>query len=219
MSKELLKALVDVLDDLKLRKNLSEDDALNISDSVLMRAENAIKNYLAQPEHTAVDNAVYTVSWHEKKHRDDNWEVRRHIVSNPELIKMFLTFNKQLSELIFGKNIIWGLQMQEGEPTKEYVKTAFNVIPLYTTPPTREPLSDEVHEEPPTPDVYTASPMTHREAYLRGYEKAVCSLKREPLSEDKLDVLSEANITDEGIAGYYLGFRDAEKMYGIGGGE
>ena len=84
---------------------------------------------------------------------------------------------------------------------------------------TREPLSDEVHEEPPTPDVYTASPMTHREAYLRGYEKAVCSLKREPLSEDKLDVLSEANITDEGIAGYYLGFRDAEKMYGIGGGE
>ena len=50
MSKELLKALTDVLDDLKLRRNLSEDDALNISDSVLMRAENAIKNYLAQPE-------------------------------------------------------------------------------------------------------------------------------------------------------------------------
>lgn len=41
--------------------------------------------------------------------------------------------------------------------------------------------------------------------------------KREPLSEDKLDVLAEANITDEGIAGYYLGFRDAEKMHGIGG--
>jgi len=40
--------------------------------------------------------------------------------------------------------------------------------------------------------------------------------KREPLSEDKLDVLAEANITDEGIAGYYLGFRDAEKMHGIG---
>ena len=51
MSKELLKALTDVLDDLKLRRNLSEDDALNISDSVLIRAENAIKNYLAQPEH------------------------------------------------------------------------------------------------------------------------------------------------------------------------
>ena len=50
MSKELLKALVDVLDDLKLRKNLSEDDALNISDSVLVRAEKAIENYLAQPE-------------------------------------------------------------------------------------------------------------------------------------------------------------------------
>jgi hypothetical protein len=42
--------------------------------------------------------------------------------------------------------------------------------------------------------------------------------KREPLSEDKLDVLAEANITDEGIAGYYLGFRDAEKYHGIGGG-
>jgi len=43
--------------------------------------------------------------------------------------------------------------------------------------------------------------------------------KREPLSEDNLDVLAvlaEANITDEGIAGYYLGFRDAEKMNGIG---
>ena len=50
MSKELLKALTDVLDDLKLRRNLSEDDALNISDSVLMRAEKAIENYLAQPE-------------------------------------------------------------------------------------------------------------------------------------------------------------------------
>ena len=43
--------------------------------------------------------------------------------------------------------------------------------------------------------------------------------KREPLSEDKLDVLAEANITDEGIAGYYLGFRDAEKCHDIGGGE
>jgi hypothetical protein len=40
--------------------------------------------------------------------------------------------------------------------------------------------------------------------------------KRAPLSEDKLDALAEANITDEGIAGYYLGFRDAEKYYGIG---
>ncbi len=50
MSKELLKALVDVLDDLKLRKNLSEDDALNISDSVLVRAEKAIETYLTQPK-------------------------------------------------------------------------------------------------------------------------------------------------------------------------
>ena len=43
--------------------------------------------------------------------------------------------------------------------------------------------------------------------------------KLKPLSEDKVDILAEANITDEGIAGYYLGFRDAEKMHGIGGGE
>jgi Cdc6-like AAA superfamily ATPase len=35
--------------------------------------------------------------------------------------------------------------------------------------------------------------------------------EQEPLSEDKLVILAEANITDEGIAGYYLGFRDAEK--------
>ena len=58
-----------------------------------------------------------------------------------------------------------------------YNKDMFEVIPLYTSPP-----------------------------------------KREPLSEDKLDVLAEANITDEGIAGYYLGFRDAEKHHDIGGG-
>jgi len=41
--------------------------------------------------------------------------------------------------------------------------------------------------------------------------------KREPLSEDKLDVLAEARITDEGFAGYYAGFRDAEKHHGITG--
>ena len=48
--------------------------------------------------------------------------------------------------------------------------------------------------------------------------------KLKPLSEDKLDVLAGAIITDEGeddstvyfIAGYYLGFRDAEKAHGIG---
>ena len=57
-----------------------------------------------------------------------------------------------------------------------YHREIFEVIPLYTAPP-----------------------------------------KREPLSEDKLDALAEANITDEGIAGYYLGFRDAEKAHGITG--
>ena len=68
-----------------------------------------------------------------------------------------------------------------GEPVKRVVCNFYeglNLIPLYTAPP-----------------------------------------KREPLSEDKLDVLAEANITDEGIAGYYLGFRDAEKHHGIGGEE
>ena len=59
----------------------------------------------------------------------------------------------------------------------------------------------------------------NQEAYQRGYARAEIDLKREPLSEDKLDALAEANITDEGIAGYYLGFRDAEKMHGIEGGE
>ena len=46
--------------------------------------------------------------------------------------------------------------------------------------------------------------------------------KLKPLREDNLDVLAvlaEANITDEGIAGYYLGFRDAERAHGIGCGE
>jgi hypothetical protein len=56
---------------------------------------------------------------------------------------------------------------------------------------------------------------------LRGYVIPLYTAppKREPLSEDKLDVLAEANITDEGITGYYLGFRDAEKHHGIGGKE
>ena len=61
MSKELLKALTDVLDDLKLRRNLSEDDALNISDSVLMRAEKAIENYIAQPEQTEQEPVAWKV--------------------------------------------------------------------------------------------------------------------------------------------------------------
>ncbi len=57
---------------------------------------------------------------------------------------------------------------------------------------------------------------TNRVFYQEGYAQAELDLKREPLSEDKLDALAEANITDEGIAGYYLGFRDAEKAHGIG---
>ena len=82
-------------------------------------------------------------------------------------------------------------------------------------------LDDEVHEEPPTPDgnpdVYTLSPMTHREAYLRGYEKAVCALKREPLSDE--EVIAKYRAITLYAPSYYAGFRDAEKAHGIGGGE
>ena len=61
MSQELLKALVDVIDDLMLRKKLSEEDALNISDSVLVRAEIAIESYLAQPEQTEQEPVAWKV--------------------------------------------------------------------------------------------------------------------------------------------------------------
>jgi flagellar biosynthesis/type III secretory pathway protein FliH len=98
--------------------------------------------------------------------------------------------------------------------------------PLYASPPKQELLSDEqkrlaaiaakqreAHEQ----DLREAL----REGYNQGFNdgKYLSSPKREPLSEDKLDVLAEANISDEAIAGYYLGFRDAEKHHGIGGGE
>ena len=107
MSKELLKALVDVLDDLKLRKNLSDDDALNISDSVLMRAENAIKNYLAQPEQTAV---AWITEW-----------VQRYRHNDTPIIDRAVSFTKGDAPAV---------------PNPNY-------IPLYTSPPKREPLSDE----------------------------------------------------------------------------
>ena len=64
-----------------------------------------------------------------------------------------------------------------------------------------------------------ADKITHLENSVELLAGLLDAKKREPLSGDKLDVLAEANITDEGIAGYYLGFRDAEKMHGIGGGE
>ena len=107
MSKELLKALVDVLDDLKLRKNLSDDDALNISDSVLMRAENAIKNYLAQPEQTAV---AWITEW-----------VQRYRHNDTPIIDRAVSFTKGDAPAV---------------PNPNY-------IPLYTSPPKREPLSED----------------------------------------------------------------------------
>ena len=70
--------------------------------------------------------------------------------------------------------------------------------------------------EPPTtdgdPDVYTLSPMTHREAYLRGYEKAVCALKREPLSDLRIRAANRNEYFEWGV-------RFAEKAHGIGGEE
>ena len=107
MSKELLKALVDVLDDLKLRKNLSDDDALNISDSVLMRAENAIKNYLAQPEQTAV---AWITEW-----------VQRYRHNDTPILDRAVSFTKGDAPAV---------------PNPNY-------IPLYTSPPKHEPLSDD----------------------------------------------------------------------------
>ena len=55
--------------------------------------------------------------------------------------------------------------------------------------------------------------------WLDEIEAVLAEPEQKPLSEDKLVILAEANITDEGIAGYYLGFRDAEKAHGITGGE
>ena len=40
--------------------------------------------------------------------------------------------------------------------------------------------------------------------------------KREPLSDEILYPIAEARINDEGIAGFYDGFRYAEKHHGIG---
>ena len=96
--RELLKVLVDVLDDLKLRKNLSEDDALNISDSVLMRAEKAIENYIARPEQTEQEPVGF---------------------------------------IKYGRSICWTTQAR-------CLKTGDL---LYTSPPKREPLSDETIAE------------------------------------------------------------------------
>lgn len=64
MSKELLRALVDVLDDLKLREKLNAGDTLNISDSVLLRAVKAIENYPAQYEPLTYDQLEDLVDEH-----------------------------------------------------------------------------------------------------------------------------------------------------------
>jgi len=40
--------------------------------------------------------------------------------------------------------------------------------------------------------------------------------KREPLSDDELNEIADKYITDEACAGYFNGFRDAEKAHGIG---
>ena len=82
-------------------------------------------------------------------------------------------------------------------------------------------LDGEVHEEPPIPDgdtdVNHISPMTHREAYLRGYEKAVCALKREPLSDGATADMYHANKKATHPDSYWSGVYDAEKAHGITG--
>ena len=103
MSKELLKALVDVLDDLKLRKNLSDDDALNISDSVLMRAENAIKNYLAQPEQEHLSGKW----WYGKGVEDTKYFLKRDPLSDGELPTNNPKINTYGERLAFHTGIRW----------------------------------------------------------------------------------------------------------------
>jgi hypothetical protein len=66
--------------------------------------------------------------------------------------------------------------------------------PLYLAPSKREPS------------------MTGREMYQRGYAKAERDLKREPLSDAELIGRYETIR----ISSFYVGFRDAEKMHGIG---
>jgi hypothetical protein len=93
-------------------------------------------------------------------------------------------------------------------------------IPGLKLPPSRTEEEFKLAVEAPVSDITGEELMkqvkTNRVFYQEGYAQAELDLKREPLSEDKLDALAEANITDEGIAGYYLGFRDAEKAHGIG---
>ena len=83
MSQELLKALVDVIDDLMLRKNLSEDDAINISDSVLMRAENAIESYLAQPEQEPTTRHALDSYWNQEAYQRGYAEAKLKLKRKP----------------------------------------------------------------------------------------------------------------------------------------
>ena len=106
---------------------------------------------------------------------------------------------------------------------RDALKKAIGII-NFTHPNTWHEFISEVQELLAQPEQsstprHALDSYWNQEAYQRGYARAELDLKHEPLSEDKLDVLAEANITDEGIAGYYLGFRDAEKAHGIGGGE
>ena len=66
----------------------------------------------------------------------------------------------------------------------------------------------------------------NRERLIEALETALAALKqptvtftppkREPLSDEILYPIAEARINDEGIAGFYDGFRYAERHYGIG---
>jgi hypothetical protein len=79
-----------------------------------------------------------------------------------------------------------------------FESTIRNLVPLYTSPPKREP------------------PQTAREFYQRG------DLKRDPVSDEEIIARYKAIDIENALYAptYYAGFRDAEKAYGItGGGE
>ena len=99
MSQELLKALVDVIDDLMLRKKLSEEDAINISDSVLVRAEIAIESYLAQPEQEPTTRHALDSYWNQEAYQ--RGYLKREPLSDEEVSELLMGgFSTHLMDLV-----------------------------------------------------------------------------------------------------------------------
>ena len=85
-------------------------------------------------------------------------------------------------------------------------------------------LIDEIQELLAQPEFLT--PRQGLKEYKRGYARAELDLKREPIKGGELKVWYSQHTwaMDEqeytwGFRAYMAGFRDAEKMHGIGGGE